>query len=149
MNMAEAMAHEVGTAREENAALREELERLRAEHYWLGRIDAEKTGRWLRRHPAPLRVALFGASSLGATWARRLHGSGRVRLQCFMDNDPAKRGGRLEGLDILEPCPATYAAVDAIAITSAHAAALIVQVAQAGVGHKLVTDPEALLEPLG
>lgn len=46
------------------------------------------------------RIAIYGAGGRGRAVARRLLAQG-VAVECFFDSDPAKRGLRLDGLEVL------------------------------------------------
>jgi len=97
-----------------------------------------------RPTPAPLRTALFGASSAGRASAARWRGTPGIQVQCFLDNDPAKWLQELDGIQVLKPDVGALDALDLIIPTSIHAAAIVQQVTQAGYGHTLVLDVEEL-----
>ena len=92
----------------------------------------------------PLRVALFGASSLGRSVAARLHSMAGLELTSVLDNDATKWETSLDGVTIVKPDAAALGAADVVLVSSVHGDAIARQVIDAGHGHKLVFDPRAL-----
>ncbi|MEP7118859.1 MAG: hypothetical protein ABI880_14815, partial [Acidobacteriota bacterium] len=94
--------------------------------------------------PAPLRLALFGASSLGRDVAARVSATPGVELALVFDNDVSKAGTFLAGARITAPDSAALDDVDLVLVSSMHGEAIARQVTALGHGHKLVRDADAL-----
>ena len=95
-----------------------------------------------------MRVALFGASSLGREWAQRLSGHRRYIVDAFIDNDRTKWDTLVDGIRVRKPDTGVFGEADLVVVTSIHGAAIVAQVTGAGFGAKLVIDPAALLPPV-
>lgn len=80
-----------------------------------------------------VKVALFGAGSLG----RRALGEARrtpgIEAVCFFDNDPAKWERHVDGLRVERPTADALARVDVIWITSCYATEILAQIDAMGV----------------
>jgi len=82
----------------------------------------------------PIRVGLFGASSLGRQCLEQLraHASEGTAV-CFFDNDARKWATSLEGVQVSEPTPAAMNAVDVIWLSTAYADEVQAQLKKLGV----------------
>ena len=88
----------------------------------------------------PVRIALFGASSLGRRKAAQVRARPGLALIGVFDNDPAKWHSTFEGVPVLRPEPAAFASADLIVLASMHEHAIARQVIEAGFGQALVMD---------
>lgn len=94
---------------------------------------------------SPIRVALFGASSLGREKAALVRAQTGLALVCAFDNDPSKWTTAFEGVPVRRPEAVAFAAVDLIVLSSMHVQAIAEQVIDAGFGHALLPDVPAFL----
>jgi predicted homoserine dehydrogenase-like protein len=97
------------------------------------------------RPPPPLRVALFGASSLGRAMAARIAALPGVALLCVLDNDAATWASSIDGAPVVAPDQSVYEEADVVLVSSMHAGAIAAQVSAAGYGHKLMFEWEPLV----
>ncbi len=92
----------------------------------------------------PLRVALFGASARGRQCLADLALTPGVRVTAFFDNDPAKWGTAVEGVDVRRPEQGRFADIDAVVVSTAFAAPVVHQLVRLGLAAKVVMSPAAL-----
>jgi glycosyltransferase involved in cell wall biosynthesis len=96
----------------------------------------------------PIRVGLFGASSLGRQCLEQLRhlahhsathdgGSGEATAVCFFDNDARKWTTSFEGVPVSEPTPAALNALDVIWLSTAYADEVQAQIKKLGVTTRL------------
>ncbi len=67
-----------------------------------------------------VKIALFGASSLGRQCLADLRRADGGTPVCFFDNDPAKWGQSIDGLTVRRPEPGAFEAVEVVWITTAY-----------------------------
>src|SRR5262245_51215580 len=66
----------------------------------------------------PIRVGLFGASSMGRTCLEQLRARPAVTPVCFFDNDTAKWGTAVDGLPVRKPSRDALADIDVVLIAT-------------------------------
>lgn len=83
---------------------------------------------------SPIRVGLFGASSLGRQCLPQIHAhASEASVVCFFDNDAKKWGTTFEGVPVHEPSLAALHAVDVIWLTTTYADEVLAQLKKMGV----------------
>jgi glycosyltransferase involved in cell wall biosynthesis/predicted SAM-dependent methyltransferase len=83
---------------------------------------------------SPIRVGLFGASSLGKQCLPQIRAhAADATVACFFDNDAKKWGSTFEGVPVHEPTLAALQGVDVIWLTTAYADEVTAQLTRLGV----------------
>ena len=97
----------------------------------------------------PIRVGLFGASSLGRQCLEQLRAhSGEATAVCFFDNDARKWTTSFEGVQVSEPTAAALNAVDVIWLSTAYADEVQAQIKKLGVTTRLAHTLHEVLRHL-
>ncbi|MCL4813522.1 MAG: glycosyltransferase [Vicinamibacteraceae bacterium] len=89
---------------------------------------------------APLTVAVFGAGSAGEQALMRLEAKAfrHVRVAWVFDNDRAKWGRTLRGVEVAAPSKRRLASVARVLVASIHASDITAQLEETGAGAKVV-----------
>lgn len=82
------------------------------------------------------RLALFGASAAGRRGLEQLRTAG-VEVECFLDNDAARWGKVVDGVEVRAPRPDVLERLDVIWVTSMYAAEIGRQLEAEGVAARL------------
>lgn len=90
------------------------------------------------------RLALFGASAAGCRGLESLRTAG-VEVECFLDNDVARWGQVVDGIEVRAPRPDTIERLDVIWVTSMYAAEIGRQLDATGVGARVAWTLDEVL----
>jgi glycosyltransferase involved in cell wall biosynthesis len=95
-----------------------------------------------------LRLALFGASMMGRACLEELRAQD-IRVECFLDNDPAKWGTYVAGLEIRQPSAGVLADLDLIWLTSLYADQIEDQLEGLGAAAKAMRTRREVVAKMG